>query len=115
MILRNYKGRVKSAGKQQVKSFFILAAINKLTKNFPILKEAKREILEEVMDIENAKQVISWIQQDKIKIEFRETDIPSPFSLNLMMQGHYDLVKMEDKIEFLKRIYKSIREKVGEK
>jgi len=112
MILRKYKGREKSAGKQQLKSHFLLAAIQKLTKEFPILKEAKREIMEEVMDLDNAKLVLDWIKELKIKVEFKETNIPSPFSLNLIMQGNYDLIKMEDKIEFLKRIYKEIKEKV---
>jgi ATP-dependent Lhr-like helicase len=113
MILRKYKGREKSAGKQQLSSHFLLSAVQKLTKEFPILREAKREIMEEVMDIDNAKKVLDWLKDEKIKIEFKETSIPSPFSLNLIMQGHYDLIKMEDKIEFLKRIYKEIKEKVG--
>jgi len=112
MILRKYKGREKSAGKQQLKSHFLLAAIQKLSKEFPILKEAKREIMEEVMDLDNARLVLDWIKELKIKVEFKETSIPSPFSLNLIMQGNYDLIKMEDKIEFLKRIYKEIKEKV---
>ena len=112
MILRNYKGREKSAGKQQVKSHFLLAAIQKLTKEFPILKEAKREIMEEVMDLDNSKSVLDWINECKLGVEFKETSIPSPFSLNLIMQGHYDLVKMEDRIEFLKRIYGEIKKKV---
>ena len=44
MILRNYKGRSKSVGRQQVSSFLLLSAINKISKDFPILKEARREV-----------------------------------------------------------------------
>ncbi|MCX6748330.1 MAG: ATP-dependent helicase, partial [Candidatus Pacearchaeota archaeon] len=106
MILRNYKGRVKSAGKQQVKSGFLYHAIKKLTGEFPILQEARREVLEDVMDIENTRKIISEINNKRIKIEFIETKIPSPFALNLIMQGHYDLIKMEDRVEFLKRMHK---------
>ncbi len=106
MILRNYKGRVKSAGKQQMKSGFLYHAIKKLTGEFPILQEARREVLEDVMDLENTKQVIDWINSGKMKIEFVETKIPSPFALNLIMQGHYDLIRMEDRVEFLKRMHK---------
>ena len=112
MILRKYKGREKSAGKQQLKSGFILGAIQKLTKEFPILKEAKREIMEDVMDLNSTREVLDWLKDGKLKVEFKETSIPSPFSLNLIMQGHYDLIKIEDKVEFLKRIYKEIKEKV---
>ena len=112
MILRNYKGRKKSAGKQQLKSGFLLGAIQKLTKEFPILQEARREILEDLMDLENAKLVLGWLKQGKMKVEFKKTSIPSPFSLNLIMQGRYDLIKIEDKIEFLKRIHKEIMSRV---
>ena len=112
IILRKYKGRAKSVGKQQLKSGFILGAIKRLSEEFPILKEAKREILEDVMDIKNSRKILEWIREGKIKIEFKKTEMPSPFSLNLIMQSRVDLIKMEDKIEFLKRVYKMIKEKV---
>jgi len=105
MILRNYKGREKSVGKQQVKSGFLLIAVKKLSSEFPILREARREVMEDMMDIENTKRILELLGQKKIKIVFKETKIPSPFSLNLIMQGHYELVKMEDKIDFLKRMH----------
>jgi ATP-dependent Lhr-like helicase len=109
MILRNYKGRTKSAGKQQLKSGFLLGSVKKLDDNFSILKEARREILEDVMDIENTKQVIRDIKNKQIEIRFTETKIPSPFSLNLIIQGYSDLIKIEDKIEFIKRVYAEIK------
>ncbi len=112
MILRNYKGRQKSAGKQQMKSGFLLYAIQKLTKEFPILQETRREILEDVMDLNSAREVLNWLEEGKLGVEFKETEIPSPFSLNLIMQGRYDLIKMEDKIEFLKRVYNELRGRV---
>jgi len=112
MILRKYKGREKSAGKQQLKSGFILGAVQKLTKDFPIVKETRREIMEDVMDLENAKKVLEWLESGKVRAEFKKTEIPSPFSLNLIMQGRADLIKIEDKIEFLKRIHKKIKEMI---
>jgi ATP-dependent Lhr-like helicase len=111
MILRNYRGREKSAGKQQMKSFFLFSAIKKLDTNFPILKEARREIIEDVMDIENCKKIIKWIKSRDLKIEFVETKLPSPFSLNLIIQGYSDLIKMEDKYAFIKRVYSEIARK----
>ena len=57
--------------------------------------------------------LLDWLRYEKIKISRdTETTIPSPFSLNLIMQGHYDLIKIEDKIGFLKRVHKAIREKI---
>ena len=105
MILRNYKGRTKSVGKQQMKSFFLLSAINKISKDFPILKEARREVLEDLMDIERAKLVLSWIKEGKVEIEKINTKLPSPFALGLVLQGYSDLLKMEDKLNFLKRMH----------
>jgi len=108
MILRNYKGRRKSVGKQQMSSFFLLHTINKMTKNFPILKEARREVLEDLMDIKQTKQILTKIKNKDIRLETITTKIPSPFATNLILQGHYDILKMEDKINFLKRIHQEV-------
>ncbi|MEK6820184.1 MAG: ATP-dependent helicase, partial [Nanoarchaeota archaeon] len=113
MILRNYKGIVKSVGKQQLKSHFLIAAVKKISSEFPILREARREIMEDLMDIENAKLVLDWVKEGKLKVEHKETNLPSPFSLNLILQGYSDLIKMEDRLEFLKRMHKAIEEKIG--
>lgn len=106
MILRNYKGRSKTVGKQQMKSHFLLHAVKKITSEFPILREARREVLEDLMDIENAKKVISWIKEGGVKVKIEKTDLPSPFATNLMLQGHSDLIRIEDKQEFLKRMHR---------
>jgi ATP-dependent Lhr-like helicase len=106
MILRNYKGRNKTVGKQQMKSHFILHAVRKITNEFPILREARREVLEDLMDIDSAKEVLKWIKSGKVKIVFEKTKIPSPFATNLILQGHSDLIRIEDKQDFLKRIHK---------
>jgi ATP-dependent Lhr-like helicase len=112
MILRQYKGRKKSAGVQQLRSRFILGAVRKISQEFPILKEAKREILEDVMDLKNAKKVIRWIKNNKMEIKFVNNRLPSPFAINLIMQARYDLIKIENKMEFLKRIHKEIEKQV---
>jgi ATP-dependent Lhr-like helicase len=105
MILRNYKGRAKTVGKQQMKSHFLLSAVKKITNEFPILREARREVLQDLMDIENAKIVLGEIESGKTKIETRDVLIPSPFALNLILQGHTDLIRIEDKQEFLRRMH----------
>ena len=65
------------------------------------------------MDIENAKLVLDWIKGGKIKVEKIATKLPSPFALNLIMQGYADLLKIEDKIEFLKRMHKEHLKEIG--
>ncbi len=113
MILRNYKGRSKTVGKQQMKSHFLLGSVNKISQDFPILKEARREVLEDLMDINNTKLVLEWIQEGKVKLDKIHTNIPSPFALNLIMQGSADLLKIEDKINFLKRMHEKHLKKIG--
>ena len=115
MILRSYKGRTKTVGKQQMKSHFLLHAVKKITNEFPILREARREVLEDLMDIENTKLVVQWIKQGKIKIKIRDVDIPSPFAVNIILQGHSDLIKMEDKQRFLKRMHELHLKEIGKK
>lgn len=105
MILRNYKGQTRTVGKQQLKSHFLMHAVRKITEEFPILREAKREVLEDLMDIENAKKVLSWIKEGRVKMKIRETQLPSPFGSNLILQGQSDLIRVEDRQEFLKRIH----------
>ncbi len=112
MILRNYKGKQKSVGKQQLGSHFLLAAVKKVSSEFPILKETKREILEDVMDIENSIKVLKAINDGKIKIDFANSEIPSPFAWNLIIQSHSDLMKIEDKLNFLKRMHEKVINKI---
>ena len=115
MILRNYKGQTKSVGKQQMKSFFLMSAVNKISKDFPILKEARREVLEDLMDIKNTEKVLKWIKDGRINIEKINSKLPSPFALGLILQGHVDLLKVEDRIEFLKRMHKEHLKEVEER
>jgi len=115
MILRNYGGSKKSIRKQQMKSHFLISAVKKISKDFPILKEAKREVLEDLMDIENAKKVLEWVQSGKIKISVDYVKIPSPFALNLLLQGHMDLMRIEDKQEFLQRMHEVYMNEIHKK
>ena len=113
MILREYKGIRKGVGKQQTASMILLAAVRRISEDFVILKEARREVLEDQMDIDNAARVIKAIEDKQIKLKMAYTDIPSPFAFNLIMQGYSDIMKMEDKAEFLKRMHQMVLAKVS--
>ena len=105
MILRNYKGREKSVGKQQMHSGFLLQAIKKISNEFPILREARREVLHDLMDLEKAKEVLENVENGKVKMKFLRSPMVSPFGIQLMLVGRSDLIKMEDKASFLKRMH----------
>ena len=115
MILRSYKGNRKSVRKQQMKSHFLISAVKKISSEFPILNEAKREVLEDLMDIQNAKLVLDWIKEGKVKVKIDIVRIPSPFALGLLLQGHMDLMRIEDKQEFLQRMHKVYIQEIANK
>ena len=113
MILRQYKGRTKRVGRQQVSSMLLMNAVKRLSKDFSILKEARREVLEDLMDIDNAVKILEDIENKKIKIKEISTKIPSPFAFNLVLQGYTDVFKIEDKVEFLRRMHQNVLAKIG--
>ncbi len=115
MILRTYKGVQKSVRKQHMKSHFLISSVKKISQEFPILKEAKREVLEDLMDIEKTKQVLKWIKNKDVQLSYHTVKIPSPFSLNLILQGHLDLMKIEDKQDFLQRMHKVYIDEIKKK
>ena len=113
MILRTYKGHTKRVGRQQVSSMILLNAVKRISENFSILKEARREVLEDLMDIQNAKLILENIEKEKIKVKEISTNIPSPFAFNLVLQGYIDVLKIEDKVEFLRRMHNMVLAKIG--
>lgn len=113
MILRNYKGNIKRVGRQQVSSMILMTALKRISNDFCILKEARREVLEDLMDIENTKLILKNIEEDNIKIKEIFTAIPTPFAFNIVLQGYTDILKMEDRIEFLKNMHQKVLAKIS--
>lgn len=113
MILRKYKGREKSVGRQQMSSRLLLNAVRGIDPNFSILKEAKREVMEDLMNIESAKKVIEWINSGKVKVEKIQLATPSPFAFNIYAMGRSDLVKMESRLDFIKRMHEKVLSEIG--
>jgi len=112
MILRSYMGHQKRVGRQQVSSMILLNAVKRIDPNFCILKEARREVLEDLMDIENASKVVEGIEQKNIFIKEIQTGLPSPFAFNLILQGLSDIMKIEDKVEFVRRMHQQVMAKI---
>lgn len=113
MILRNYRGKNKSVSRQQLNSRLLISAIKRISNDFIILKEARREVLEDLMDIEHAKQILNEIEQNKIQLKEIHTEIPSPFAFNLISMGYADIMKMEDKQTFLKNMHNQVLAKIS--
>ncbi|VVB99679.1 ATP-dependent DNA helicase Hel308 [uncultured archaeon] len=115
MILRTYRGQTKSAGRQQMAARLLLSAVRRISNDFIILKEARREVLEDAMDIASAQKVIDGIGQKLIKVRQLNSGIPSPFAWNIAMQGRMDTMKMEDRLAFIKRMHGEIMQRIGER
>ncbi|MBU1940038.1 ATP-dependent helicase, partial [Candidatus Micrarchaeota archaeon] len=113
MILRNYRGKNKSAGRQQMSSRLLLLAVKRIDENFSILKEARREVMEDLMDIRHAEMVIEAIEKGLLKVEKVQTPLPSPFALGIFMAGRADIMKMEDRLEFVRRMHAEVMKRIN--
>ncbi|HLC89272.1 MAG TPA: ATP-dependent helicase, partial [Candidatus Nanoarchaeia archaeon] len=113
MILREYLGRKKNAGRMQVGSRILYNAVKRISNDFPILKEARREVLEDLMDYQHAQEIIDKIIDGKTELIEVNTLIPSPFSFGLITDSYSDIIKIEDKQEFLRRMHQMVLAKIA--
>lgn len=112
MILRNYKGREVSVNRQQLRSSYLLDALGNI-ENMPIVEETYREILNDVMDLQNAKLILSLIEKGEIAVEAIDySSTPSPFAHGVILAGISDIVLMEDRSSLLKELHRKILSKV---
>jgi ATP-dependent Lhr-like helicase len=112
MVLRNYKGREVSIGRQQLRSQRVLDWLHEI-EDFPVIKETYNEILHAVMDLDHAREVLQAIEAGRIRV--KETDfsgLPSPFAHNVVLQGVSDLVLMEDRSALLRELHRKVLERV---
>ena len=113
MILRQYMGQKKHVGRMQVGSKILFNAVKRISENFPILKEARREVMEDLMDFENAQIIINKVVDGTMKVEEMPTSFPSPFAFGLILAGYSDVIKVEDKQEFLKRMHQQVLARIS--
>ena len=114
MILRHYKGKQKSVSRQHIKGKILLNFVKELDENFSILKEARREVIEDFMDLKNAKRVLKMIESGQLEIKEINTIIPSPFSFNLVAQCYLDVLKYEERIEFIRRMHQAVINQISD-
>ena len=114
MILRRYKGDEKSVSKQQITGKILLKFVKDLDDNFSILREARREVIEDYMDVKNAKKVLGMIADGRMNVNKIDTTIPSPFAFNLIAQSYLDVLKYEKRIEFICRMHQAIIKEIGD-
>jgi len=112
MILKNYRGKELSLSRQQMRSQKLLELLQDAP-HFPVLTEAYNEILNEVFDLENAKEVLKSIEsREREVLVSGYSDAPSPFSHNVLLAGISDVVLMEDRSSLLKQLHRKVLSKV---
>ena len=108
LVLRNYKGHKISVRKQQIGAERLIRVCQEIDPSFPILEETYREILEDLMDIRKAKEVIEKLKKSQIRYEVIETKHPSPFAHNLILLGDADIILMKDRKKRLMELHEKI-------
>lgn len=108
MILRNYMGRPISVNRQQVRSSYLLEALGDM-ENVPVIEETYREVLEDDMDVKNARVVLDMIGSGRMSVDIiRFTGTPSPFAHSAILSGFSDIVLMEDRSALLRELHRKV-------
>ena len=94
-------------------SKILFNAVKRISNDFPILKEARREVLEDLMDSSHAQEIITKTVNGDILVEEVQTQIPSPFAFGLIASGYSDVIRIEDKHEFLRRMHQMVQAKIA--
>ena len=108
MILRNYRGKELSVSRQQLRSTALLEQLGNI-EDFPVVRETYNEIMNEVMDIEHAEEVLKDVEGGRRKISvYGYTDTPSSFSHSILLSGISDVILMEDKSSMLRELHRKV-------
>ncbi len=108
MILRNYMGRPISVNRQQIRSAYLLDALGSMD-NVPVIEETYREVMEDDMDIKNAKYVLDLMEIGDMKLNvIHYSGTPSPFAHSAILSGFSDIVLMEDRSALLRELHRKV-------
>ena len=108
MILRNYMGRAVSVNRQQIRSAYLLETLGNM-EGMPIVEETYREVLEDDMDIRNARVVLDMIENKETAVDIIPfSGTPSPFAHNAILSGFSDIVLMEDRSALLRELHRKV-------
>ncbi|MGC9191333.1 MAG: ATP-dependent helicase [Conexivisphaera sp.] len=115
MILRSYRGRETSISRRQANSQVLRRLAERIGDDFPVLRETYREIIEDVMDVEDAEAVLRDLEEGRRRfVLMPEYDVPSPFSHGLIASGYEDVVLMEDRRKLLEALHESVMRRLEE-
>ncbi len=111
LILRQYKDKRMSANRQQISADSLLKFLLMYQRDFPLIKETYNEVLYEAMHIDEALDYMKRLNTRILEVK-RNLDVPSPFAFNLLASGARDVVMLEDRRAFIRRLHKQLMEKI---
>jgi ATP-dependent Lhr-like helicase len=114
-LLRNYRGEETSVSRRQANAEVMMKVAESIQR-FPILEEAYREVMEDVMDVENAEEVLRSVERGDISIRVVRVDgPPSPFAHGIVAHGYSDVILMEDRRRLLLKLYEEVMRRLAER
>jgi len=95
LILKHYKGREKSAARQQVESETLLPFVDDL-EDFAVVEETDRELVMDKLHAEGVKAVVRDIQNGDIELVEQTVETPTPRAFGLATLAASDTVLAEE-------------------
>jgi ATP-dependent Lhr-like helicase len=83
MLPRSQPGKRMPLWQQRLRARDLLQTVRKL-EDFPLTLETYRDCFRDALDLENLKNVVSAIHENRIAVHFVETAVPSPFTHGLL-------------------------------
>ncbi|PCN50324.1 ATP-dependent helicase [Candidatus Geothermarchaeota archaeon ex4572_27] len=112
MVLRYYKGKKTRVHRQQLNSEMLFSVVREM-RDFPLLKEAIREVIEDKMDVVRAEIVLRDVEEGRRRwVVLPESDIPSPFAQGPVLRGMKDAVLMSDRVRLMQRLYEALKRRL---
>lgn len=112
MILKNYKGREKSAAQQQVSSEMLLGFADDLDE-FAVIEETYREILEDKLAIEAIQDILQAVAANEIDVVQQTVGTPSPRAFGLATLAASDTVLADDQSRVLREFHERVQQAIG--
>jgi len=108
LILKKYRGKQISVDRQQMNANKLLAYLQQNMPDFPMLKEAYREVMEDAMHVDEA---LDYLKKVKPKLHIRgKCALPSPFSFSILSEASSDVVMIQSRREFIRAMHERMME-----
>ena len=111
MILKNYKGRTKSAAQQQVSSEMLLNFSDELG-GFAVIEETYREILEDKLAVNAITSTVKQISTGDIAVVQQTVPAPSPRAFGLATLAASETMLTDDQNTVLRDFHETIRDTI---